>query len=96
MSWNYRVIKTVVPDHCAWYTIEEVYYSDDPIDLDKLGFGDAKPYGDDIDELRGSLELMLGALEKPALVRVYDKIEYEEETTASRQGKDTDIPTSGG
>lgn len=94
MSWSYRVIKTVVPDHYAWYTIEEVYYSDDPTDLDKLGFGDAKPYGDDISELRGSLELMLGALKKPALVRIDGKIVDEEETTASRQGKDTDIPTS--
>lgn len=88
--------KTVVPDHCAWFTIEEVYYSDDPTDLDKLGFGEANPYSDDIDELRGSLELMLEALKKPALVRMFGKIVDKEETTASRQGKDTDIQASGG
>ena len=70
MTWNYRVISRAYPgpgDHetIREYAIHEVYYDDEKI----IGMTEepSEPYGQDEQELKDSIELMLQAFEKPTL-----------------------------
>ena len=69
--WNYRVVEKKAYDGTFYYQIEEVYY-----DKNKNinGFGDARiPFGEEIDDIKFTLEMMLKALDKPV-------VPYEEYT----------------
>ena len=70
MTWNYRVVSRAYPgpgDHetIREYYIHEVYYDDGRI----IGMTEnpMEPYGQDEQELKDSIELMLQAFEKPTL-----------------------------
>jgi len=61
MSWNYRVMQ----DGYDGLTIREVFYSGGKV---RLWTREQEPYGEDMDELRDCLKLMLGACDKPILM----------------------------
>ena len=78
MSWNYRVIRTVnktpellrknnpdVGEFDILYTIHDVYYDDNG---DIVNIGRKSPViGEDIEELKWSLQKMLEACDKPVI-----------------------------
>jgi len=73
MTWNYRVIKKEHEplnefDDGVTYSIHEVYYDKhgdiEAWTLKAIGLGDF----DDMDDLKGSMELMQKAFDKPVLL----------------------------
>ena len=73
MTWNYRLVKTVV-DGEPFYAIHEAYYD---IDDDKATHITENPVaarGDSIDDVKWALERMQAALEKPPLMFVNGKV----------------------
>ena len=76
MHWNYRVIRTSgVYDNgqgeesWEYCQLAEVYYGEDGNITAWTEPGELSPYGDDLEELRADLGLMLQALERPVLDR---------------------------
>jgi len=78
MSWNYRVVKNInkIPDLLRknnpdvgefdiFYTIHDVYY-DDNKDIANIG-RESPVIGDDIQELRWTLQRMREACDKPVI-----------------------------
>lgn len=65
MTWNYRVIKQEQPEGTA-FAIYEVYY-DEQDNIQFISNDPQNPFGETIEELRGDLEYMLQALDKPVL-----------------------------
>lgn len=62
--WNYRIIRHERNGE-TFYQIHEVYYRNGlPV---ATTLQPSTPYGENADELRGELALMLSALSKPAL-----------------------------
>ena len=65
MTWNYRVVKSVINGEES-YAIHEAYYNEDgepkSITVDSIA-----AYGDSAEELKLDLERMLEALSKPIL-----------------------------
>lgn len=66
MTWNYRVIKQEHPEETTTYAIYEVYY-DEQDNIQFITKNPVDPHGETIEELRGNLEYMLQALNKPVL-----------------------------
>jgi len=67
VTWNYRVIHTKNNLGEEYYGIHEVYY-EDVTNKPYLRTADAvAAYGESLEDLRGSLERMLEALEKETL-----------------------------
>jgi hypothetical protein len=78
MSWNYRVVKNInkIPELLRksfpnggefdiFYTINDVYYDDNG---DIVNIGRKSPVmGEDIEELKWSLQKMLEACDKPVI-----------------------------
>lgn len=69
MSWSYRVVHQTIPSQSVsadeeYYEIYEVFYDDDG---NPNGYGDAHPGGEDIEELRDELLLMIDAVNQPVL-----------------------------
>lgn len=70
MGWNHRVIKKVEKDDTqVWYGIHEVYYDKDG-NVDGYTMEPRRLLGENIDELRWTLEKMIEALEKPVLIEI--------------------------
>ncbi len=75
--WNHRVVKevwrhpTLALEETA-VNIYEVYYDDDGA-ISAWCRSDS-PYGNDLEDLRGELNKMLGALDKPILVEIEGKL----------------------
>lgn len=72
MSWNYRVMRLATLDGTPWYQIHSVFYHENG----KIKAHSARMVGvggESLEELRGELETLRLALEKPVL-------EYSEES----------------
>lgn len=81
MSWNYRVIRSIVDGTLG---VHEVYYGPNYISESVSWTEDAvTPTGDSLEELRHDLEMMLTALSKPIMreVKDGDQLRLEEEGT---------------
>ena len=65
MTWNYRVVRLTYP-LAVCYEIHEAYYRGDGT-CRALTRRPATAFGNSSEELRGDLQLMLRAFEKPAL-----------------------------
>lgn len=71
--WNHRVVRTVykpgTPQEQVWYDIHEAHYEVKGESSGKCSItvGAIAPYGENIQELRETLQLMLAALDKPVL-----------------------------
>jgi hypothetical protein len=67
--WNYRIYKkdyTTVSGHpAAEYGIVEVYYTDDKVEGYTADF--MTPWGETLEELKGSFELMSKAFKAPVM-----------------------------
>lgn len=70
MSWNYRVAKKIVNGEPS-YGIVEVYYGVKQEVMDWSGFIDPNEW-DDIDDLKGTLELMLKAFDRPIFEEIIE------------------------
>lgn len=69
MSWNYRIFR-FDPDEGeedSWYCIKRVYY-DNKGKIDGYGECDSSPGGTSIEDLRGDLELIQQAFNRPVLI----------------------------
>lgn len=68
MSWNYRVLAEETNTGETAYRIAEVYY-DDAGKPDAWTLPDYNPTAewDDVGDLKGTVELILGAFDKPVL-----------------------------
>lgn len=64
MTWEYRVVKHIRPDGSFWFDIREIYYNGS--DLSWTVYS-KYPVGDTSLELRANMEMMLKALDLPAL-----------------------------
>lgn len=65
MTWNYRVVRVERGDYAS-YELAEVYYHDSTGEIEAWAKASA-PAGDDPDDLRGDVEVMLAALDRPVL-----------------------------
>lgn len=65
MSWNYRVVKHE-DEHEVWYGLHEVYY-DEEHNPDGFSEKPIDPRGTTVEELRGDIDLMLQAFNRPVL-----------------------------
>jgi hypothetical protein len=64
-GWNYRVVMHAERAGHHWYAVHEVYYA---VDGTLAAYRDQHtPVGNDPDDLRGELELMLGAFDRPVI-----------------------------
>ena len=75
MSWNFRVVRRVWPEHGAEveYAIHEAYYGEaGEAKVEGLTVDAVDPHSDTLEGLRWCLEQMLKALDKPVLE--YDDI----------------------
>ena len=79
MTWNYRIIKEVVPgfgeELVDAYGVHEVYY--DAEGKPTMCSEAIQPYGETLDELKVDLERMMEAFEKPVLDMVQFKTKEE-------------------
>lgn len=69
MSWNYRIIKTRLPENEIEeysFGIHEVYYNDSG-EIQSCTVNPVDPYGTSEEELRECLRMMTEALDKPVL-----------------------------
>jgi hypothetical protein len=66
MSWNYRVVMQEANGYKS-LGLREIYYNEDD-SIFAMSREDEAPLGDDIEDLRGDLEIMMEALDKPVLV----------------------------
>lgn len=67
MSWNYRVMAKKYPNNVIEFDIYEVYYNDKGVP-DACSMNPVTPGGyDDVNEVKGTLELMMKAVNKPIL-----------------------------
>jgi len=66
-TWGHRVIKWTSTHGDEYFEIREVYY-DRNGKIDGWTAEGIIPYGENLDELRETLEWMLKALEKPVLI----------------------------
>lgn len=67
VNWNYRIVRRVVnggEDECR---IHEVYYDDDPGEMMMWSKRPAYPQGDSVEDVIGTLKLMMLATEHPVL-----------------------------
>lgn len=66
MKWNYRVVKkTSAKDKNSYYEIMEIYYDENG---EVSCYADADlPYGENIEEIKSGIELILKALDKPII-----------------------------
>lgn len=76
MSWNYRVVKHVVPQsgwtHAepqkdTYFRIHEAYDEDGSDKPHSITKEDVSPHGDTPEELKADLQMMLEACQKPVL-----------------------------
>jgi hypothetical protein len=69
MSWNHRVVRkkygSQLPDK-EWLEIHEVYYDKDG-NVEGMTVDAVAPGGNNLNELRSELQMMLECLEKPIL-----------------------------
>lgn len=74
--WNYRILATYGAPYkgdSPYYTIVECFYSDKGEILPKSWSANSStPFGDSVEELKGDLEMMLLAFNKPVLVEEFD------------------------
>lgn len=71
MTFNYRVLYTSNTAAAEGiYQIHEVYYEERTGEVTAWSEQPCEPWGDTVDELRGSLRLMDAALTQPVLVEV--------------------------
>jgi len=66
-TWNHRVVKTVYKDDYVYYGIREVFYNDDG-SISGYTESAVNVMGEEIDDLRQTLEWMLSCLDKSVLV----------------------------
>lgn len=78
MSWNYRIIKRIPEQGEPYYGIFEVYY-DKYRNIKAWTTEPVTPVWEDIEDLKGSLELMLRAFEKDVLDENKIEIKHEKE-----------------
>ena len=69
MSWNYRVIRSVDPNGNEFHAIHEVYYGDG-VEPEGWTATPVAPCGDDLNEVRSTLQHMHRALDEPVLTVV--------------------------
>lgn len=72
ITWNYRVLKTVVSEDEVYYSIHEVYYQGDKIH--SYSEYPIEPLGDTLAELLIDIDNIKKALDKPVLQEVNDKL----------------------
>ncbi|QRY51706.1 hypothetical protein [Mycolicibacterium septicum] len=75
MSWNYRVVVEDLGEHGTAYSIREVYYDDDgkPRAWSGQDFNPVSMW-EELDDLKGTVKLLQGALDKPVLTVVGEKL----------------------
>jgi len=69
MVWNHRVIRHKDDKGNVWYQIHEVYYDekDGKYHPTSVTVDSIAPYGEDVEELRSTLEMMIKCLGDPVL-----------------------------
>lgn len=75
MSWNHRVIVRFESNGTPYFEIHECYYEDQNREIPTSWTENAIPvHGDNIDELKETLERMLRACNTPILIETSDDI----------------------
>jgi hypothetical protein len=71
MNWNYRLLamrRTRPADNLeCWYAIHRVYYDKDNKAISGVSTVPATPEGENLEDVRKQLQLMLQAFERPIL-----------------------------
>lgn len=68
MTWNHRVVKRTYEDQgVVEFGIHETYYYDDNAEVSAITTDPVAIAGDNVPELRETLERMLAALDQPVL-----------------------------
>lgn len=67
LPWNYRIIRKTSHQNYEYFEIHEVHYSADGVTIENWTVSPIAPYGETLDELRGSMKLMSQAFERPVL-----------------------------
>ena len=66
--WNWRVARCSDDDGNEWYRVIEVYYDTDG---EVAGWGPpVAPIGNTVEDLRGELDLMMQAFDRPIFIRL--------------------------
>lgn len=66
MTWNYRVVRHN-NNGFDWLALHEAYYDEDKDNPHSITVTPVSPIGEDINDLRSILGMMIAALEKPVL-----------------------------
>lgn len=77
MSWNYRVLRIDHAEGFSSYEIREIYYDDETGKIVGWSKDEMAPIGEDVDELKRDIKLMLEALKKPILSK--DELHHGED-----------------